>query len=375
MAIALRARRPGDLRLRPDGVRRAAVRSRWRRSTAPPGSGRSARWASPSRWSSMLTFLPALLLIAGRRPFWPFIPRVGDDGAGRDARLLAPGRRPRRAQAGTRRGRDRRRAAWSCALGVLNFSTGLTQGNQFRDYVESIEGQALIAEGVPERHDRARGRRRAGGRRRRRRRARGRGRPGGGVRRPRDRWRRTTGRPSWRRSSAVDPYSTTAYDVVPKLRDAVHDGRRPARSSAAPTAVERDLRGRHRVRHEAARPDRARHRLRDPRVLLRALVAPLLLIATVVLSYAAALGVGAVVFDVVFGFPGSDPGAAAVRVHLPRRAGRRLQHLPHGPRPGGDAPARDTRGDAARPGGDRRRSSRRPGSCSRARSRCSRCCR
>ena len=42
-------------------------------------------------------------------------------------------------------------------------------------------------------------------------------------------------------------------------------------------------------------------------LLLRALVAPLLLIATVVLSFAAALGVAAVVFDVVFGFPGSDP--------------------------------------------------------------------
>ena len=43
-------------------------------------------------------------------------------------------------------------------------------------------------------------------------------------------------------------------------------------------------------------------------VLLRALVAPVLLIATVVLSFPAALGVGAIVFDVVFGFPGSDPG-------------------------------------------------------------------
>ena len=42
-------------------------------------------------------------------------------------------------------------------------------------------------------------------------------------------------------------------------------------------------------------------------VLLRALVAPLLLIATVILSFAASLGVGAVVFDVIFGFPGSDP--------------------------------------------------------------------
>lgn len=42
-------------------------------------------------------------------------------------------------------------------------------------------------------------------------------------------------------------------------------------------------------------------------VLLRALVAPLILIATVILSFAAALGVGYTVFDVVFGFDGSDP--------------------------------------------------------------------
>ena len=42
-------------------------------------------------------------------------------------------------------------------------------------------------------------------------------------------------------------------------------------------------------------------------VLLQAVVAPLLLVVTVILSFAAALGVGAVVFDVVFGFPGSDP--------------------------------------------------------------------
>ena len=42
-------------------------------------------------------------------------------------------------------------------------------------------------------------------------------------------------------------------------------------------------------------------------VLLRALVAPLLLIATVVLSFAASLGFSLVVFDVVFGFAGIDP--------------------------------------------------------------------
>ncbi|MBW8487621.1 MMPL family transporter [Actinomadura parmotrematis] len=42
-------------------------------------------------------------------------------------------------------------------------------------------------------------------------------------------------------------------------------------------------------------------------LLLRALVAPLVLIATVALSYAATLGVAALAFDGPFGFPGSDP--------------------------------------------------------------------
>uniref|UniRef100_UPI0003797E3A MMPL family transporter n=1 Tax=Saccharomonospora saliphila TaxID=369829 RepID=UPI0003797E3A len=42
-------------------------------------------------------------------------------------------------------------------------------------------------------------------------------------------------------------------------------------------------------------------------LLLRALLAPLLLIATVVLSFAATMGVGALVFNHVVGFPGADP--------------------------------------------------------------------
>jgi RND superfamily putative drug exporter len=43
-------------------------------------------------------------------------------------------------------------------------------------------------------------------------------------------------------------------------------------------------------------------------LLLRSLVAPLLLMATVVLSVGATVGVAALLFDSVFGFPGSDPG-------------------------------------------------------------------
>ncbi len=42
--------------------------------------------------------------------------------------------------------------------------------------------------------------------------------------------------------------------------------------------------------------------------LLRSVLAPLILIATVVLSFGAALGISAALFDYVFGFAGSDPG-------------------------------------------------------------------
>jgi RND superfamily putative drug exporter len=42
-------------------------------------------------------------------------------------------------------------------------------------------------------------------------------------------------------------------------------------------------------------------------LLLRAVVAPLILIGSVVLSFAAALGVSALVFEHVFHFPGADP--------------------------------------------------------------------
>ena len=42
-------------------------------------------------------------------------------------------------------------------------------------------------------------------------------------------------------------------------------------------------------------------------LLLRAIVAPIILILSVILSFGAALGVSAIVFNVVFGFPGADP--------------------------------------------------------------------
>jgi len=252
---------------------------------------------------SQMTFLPALLVIVGRRPFWPYVPHVGD--AGTDAthgfwRRVGErvARQPMRVWAGT--------AAALCvlALGLLNYSSGLTQSNSFRDRVESIEGQKLIAAAFPQ----------------------GASAPTDVIASSPERARavaaavakvdgvaavRPTGQsgPEGTLLAAeleVDPYSTQAYDLVPELRRAARSAD-PQALVGGSSAVEHDLR-------EASASDT---RLLVPltllivfvilAVLLRALVAPVLLIGTVVLSFAAAMGFSVVVFDVIFGFPGSDP--------------------------------------------------------------------
>ncbi len=253
----------------------------------------------------MLTFLPALLLIAGRKPFWPFIPHVGDTASDETHgfwRRVGDGvaRRPVTVASVTGV------ALLVMALGVLNFSTGLTQGNQFRDSVESIEGQTLIAKAFPS----------------------GTTAPadivvpaGGDVAAvaraaaavegvdavpttPVARDGRDTQLAAF---LSVDPYSTEAYDVIPRLRRAVHAAA-PGSLVGGPSAVERDLRVATESDTKLLVPIALVIVFVILAFLLRAIVAPLLLIATVVLSFAAALGVGAVVFDVIFGFPGSDPG-------------------------------------------------------------------
>ena len=79
-------------------------------------------------------------------------------------------------------------------------------------------------------------------------------------------------------------------------------------------------------------------------LLLRAIVAPLLLIGTVVLSYAATLGVSALVFNHLLGFPGADPSvplfgfvflvALGVDYNIFLMTRVREESLLHGTRPG-----------------------------------------
>lgn len=79
-------------------------------------------------------------------------------------------------------------------------------------------------------------------------------------------------------------------------------------------------------------------------LLLRSIVAPLVLIGSVIVSFAAALGVGALVFDHVFHFPGADPSvplfsfvflvALGVDYNIFLMTRVREEALRHGPREG-----------------------------------------
>jgi putative drug exporter of the RND superfamily len=104
----------------------------------------------------------------------------------------------------------------------------------------------------------------------------------------------------------LPPYSTEAFDLVEPIREVAHDAA-PGTLVGGPTAVEFDVR-------EAAAWDST---VIPPIVLvvvlvilvilLRSVLAPVLLVATVIVSFVAALGVGYFAFDVLFDFPGSDP--------------------------------------------------------------------
>ena len=101
---------------------------------------------------SMLTMLPALLVIFGRKAFWsPFfdtIPHVGQTGA--DETHGTWRRIGERVAAGPRR-------IWVggtlllvlLSMGVTQIDTGLTNSNSFRGDVESVEGAEILARSFP----------------------------------------------------------------------------------------------------------------------------------------------------------------------------------------------------------------------------------
>jgi putative drug exporter of the RND superfamily len=104
-----------------------------------------------------------------------------------------------------------------------------------------------------------------------------------------------------------DPYAKSTFAQIPDLRETAREAGGEDVLIGGPTAEEHDL------RESAARDNK----VIVPLVLLvvflilaallRAVILPVLLIATVVLSYFAAVGVGFFFFEFLFDFPGADP--------------------------------------------------------------------
>ncbi|MEU8300856.1 MMPL family transporter [Micromonospora sp. NPDC048909] len=252
---------------------------------------------------AMTTLLPAVLVIFGRWLFWPFVPRYSPDAVGLDVaaehglwRRIAGfvGRRPRAIWLGT--------AAVLVALsfGMVNLSIGMPHDESFTKEVGSVTGQRMIeahyprgsvapaeivaAAGPAEQVVAA-------------------ARTVPGVAEVGELERSPDGQ--WVRIAAVladTPDSDAALDTVERLRAAVHA------VPGAQALVGGDT---------AYLIDEERTVDRDNRVvvplvlavvlvilvlLLWALVAPLLLLASVVLSYAAALGAAGLILDAM-GYP------------------------------------------------------------------------
>lgn len=254
---------------------------------------------------AMLTLLPALLVIFSRWVFWPLVPRLDEEGAPH-----------------TRRGLFRRLGEWiarrprpvwvavtalllaACA-GLFAYNDGLTSSNGFRGSVESVAAQTLIGQSFP-----------------------------GGSDVPSQVLVTDTTKTEPVRAALRDlpvvaslgdvatasvgarfdvvlttpSYSPEGYRAVEAMRTTIDE---QVGSDVAlvggPTALERD------ARVASARDTK----LLPPIVLavillilvalLRCLGAPIILIATVVLSFFASLGISLLAFEHLFDFPGVDP--------------------------------------------------------------------
>ncbi|HZD87511.1 MAG TPA: MMPL family transporter, partial [Gaiellaceae bacterium] len=104
-----------------------------------------------------------------------------------------------------------------------------------------------------------------------------------------------------------DPYGTRAFADVTTLRERLGPVAGDAVLVGGPTAQEADLRAATTRDTRLLVPLVLAVVLAILIVLLRALVAPILLMATVVLSFFAALGFSVVLLRWLFGFPGEDP--------------------------------------------------------------------
>jgi putative drug exporter of the RND superfamily len=251
---------------------------------------------------AMITLLPALLVIFGRWVFWPRRPTLGSDEPTEHGLWARIGRRMAR----------RPRLVWvvtAAVLGVMALgltglkAEGLQNKDAFRTKPESVAGDEVLGRHFPA----------------------GTGDPVQVIGRAEAAAQIRSGLAGSAGVTDVKPPvvkegyafvegtlttpadSQASFRTIDRLRDTMHAIPGADAKVGGGTAVNLDI-------QRATRHDR---NLVVPLVLLvvlvilalvlRAIISPLLLVATVVLSFAAALGVSALAFDHLFKFGGADP--------------------------------------------------------------------
>jgi RND superfamily putative drug exporter len=250
---------------------------------------------------AMTTLLPALLVLLGRRVFWPLIPSYGSRPARRGGLFAWIGGTLARRPVAVLTSGVLLLGALALGIGALPGDLGRTNG--FTATPESVSGLATVARSFPGHAGQpitvmarsgqavqvlsvtrsSPGIATAGT-----------GRSAGG-------WTEISARP------AAAPGSAAEHSAIAGLRQRLHQvsgaralvGGPSAQQYDKDTASARDL--------AAVVPLVLAVVLGVLMLLLRSLVAPVLLVAAVVAVWAAALGIGGLVFGPLFGFTGSDP--------------------------------------------------------------------
>lgn len=250
----------------------------------------------------MLVLLPALLVIFGRWVFWPFIPRYGSPERSETGMWAKVGRGIARAP----------RLVWVvtslvllvCTLGGLQLNaTGLSNADSFTKTQPSVTAEKVIAEHFPA----------------------GAGSPlqvianadhATGV--------VTALRSVTNVSSVSSPVvkgdlayieatmsvaadSDAAKTVVERARHAAHDVAGADAKVGGQTALTLDVQNASSADNRLIIPIILLVVVGVLALLLRAVAAPLILLATVLLSFFAAVGISALIFRHVFGWAGADP--------------------------------------------------------------------
>ncbi|MFK4222618.1 MMPL family transporter [Streptomyces sp. NPDC019890] len=247
--------------------------------------------------AAMLTLLPAVLVLLGRRVFWPLIPAYGSEPKQRRSLFAAmgsaAGRRPLAVLA------SGAVLLGALALGAFNLPGTLTQEDSFTDRPESVSAMRTLADAFPERSSQ----------------------PIGVV------------TPTGRADEALAKARTTEGVAAAvrgrsgggwtELSVFAKDAPETAGETATIKALRADLDGSYVGGPSAQQLDLDDTNARDRLVvvplvlaavlliliaLLRSLVAPLILVVAVVGVWGAATGLGGLVFGPVFGFTGVDPG-------------------------------------------------------------------